>query len=118
MKQMELQGIPRRRAVLVEDRPVEGPATHPIAVIPAAILDARFPEGLKTQWYDPEEQLPWVSGFYEVQTSGFGFNRMAWYEKSEQQFYASTGEVINAEVSVWRGCVEALGRRRRVLLAH
>lgn len=104
---------------------MEGPATHPIAVVPAAILDARFPEGLKTQWFDPEEQLPWVSGFYEISDhsapAGAEYHRMAWYQKDEQTFYRLTGEPVSRqehEHMLWRGCVQALGLRRRALLAH
>jgi len=92
----------------------------PIQVFPGKIIDARYIDGLKTEWFDPRTHLPKQSGFYEI---AMGFNQMAWYEAPEQAFYTCSGTRYDqadtvgvAPAFVWRGAVEALGRQRRTIL--
>lgn len=120
-KQMEINAVPpRRRAVLVEDVASESPKDlrDPRGVFPALVIDARYPEGLKTEWYDPRTHIPKQLGFYEVMKDGT--TMMAWYQPDEFAFYLSSGTKLETAVSepgfVWRGAVLALGRQRRTLL--
>lgn len=120
-KQMEINAVPpRRRAMLVEDVASELPKDlrGPRGVFPALVIDARYPEGLKTEWYDPRTNIPKQRGFYEVQHQGS--TQMAWYQHDEAAFYLSSGTRLPTDVSepgfVWRGAMLALGRQRRTLL--
>lgn len=120
-KQMEINAVPpRRRAVLVEDVASELPKNlrDPRGVFPALVIDARYPEGLKTEWYDPRTHVPKQLGFYEVMHNGV--TMVAWYQMDEAAFYLSSGTKLPTDVSepgfVWRGALVALGRQRRTLL--
>lgn len=120
-RQMEINAVPpRRRAVLVEDVASESPKDlrGPRGVFPALVIDARYPEGLKTEWYDPRTYIPKQSGFYEVQSEGTIM--VAWYQADEVTFYLSSGTKLDTAVTepgfVWRGALAALGRQRRTLL--
>lgn len=120
-RQMEINAVPpRRRAMLVEDVASELPKDlqGPRGAFPALVIDARYPEGLKTEWYDPRTYLPKQRGFYEVQHNGVV--QVAWYQQDEAAFYLSSGTRLSTDVSepgfVWRGATTALGRQRRTLL--
>lgn len=129
MKQMDLIELPRQRVRLVEAGPRvavnlesetrRSPGENPIKIFPGLILDARYQEELKTEWFDPRTHLPKVSGFYEITV----MKPMAgWYHQPEYVFYTSSGTRYDGNAAepgfLWRGCVEALGRRRRIILEN
>lgn len=108
---------PCQRVRLVEAEPQKARSGSgaPIAVIPGAILDAKYPDGLKTQWFSPG-QRPWQDGFYDVLRDGG--EAKAWYDKASGLFWLSPDETLDPKEDrfVWRGAVEALGSIRRRLV--
>lgn len=127
-KQLELTGITRRRVALVDHRQeemalkaIEVPDADPIKVVPALILDGRLMESLKSDWFAGWEQVPSVSGFYEVrplfhEDAGFALIQKSWWDAPAQAFYAFSGGTFETSTLAWRGVVESVGRRRRTLL--
>lgn len=127
-QQLELTGIPRRRVALVDHRQeemalkaIETTGDGPIRIVPALILDGRMPEGFKSDWIMGAEELPPVSGFYEVRPvdhadAGFALIQKSWWDAPTQAFYAFSGGTFAAHALAWRGVVESVGRRRRRLL--
>lgn len=114
------QEPPRQRVRLVEAEPravvPEVTDLTGIRVFPAEVVSLGYPDGLKSQWYDAEEQMPWQDGFYEI---GFGEGpQTAWYCADHRTFYLPDGRLLiqGSQRFVWRGALELLGRRRRKLL--
>lgn len=124
-RQMVINEVPpRQRAVLVEDGPREGAEVNnehqaPIGRFPGLVIDARYPEGMKTEWFDPRTFVPGRQGFYELQAGGGG-TVMAWYDAATAAFYTSSGGRYDTNIEqpgfVWRGVLEVVSRQRRSLL--
>lgn len=124
-RQMVINEVPpRQRRVLVEDGPSEGVEVKdehqaPIGRFPGLVIDARYPEGMKTEWFDPRTFVPKKQGFYELSAGGSG-TVMAWYHPAEGVFYTSSGGRYDTNLEepgfVWRGVLEVISRQRRTLL--
>jgi len=115
--QKEMFDPPRQRARLVEEGPrkeAKEMERSVIGVFPGHVIDGVYSELAHTQWFSPDEQLPWVCGFYEVMADGH--KTKAWYDSKTKTFYASSGQTYASGGFVWRGLIQSAGCARRSLL--